>query len=286
MACDWIKMRTDLYRDPKVIMIANHLMRSTFTDEIARTLGREFHVTLNVTRNVTVGCLVSIWGVTRQQGERRGNDLFLMGVSIDVVDDICETPGFGEAMESVGWVIQEPFGLVFPGFFSEYNEEVKKTKSNAERQKDYRERKKCTTPSGGRYNSNESNAEKSREEKRNNTGRPVSVRQVSIEATWEDVRGSVQELAKSIVGERRLTPADRELAIKGVVFSGMMNGEIDELVSDIKRKVAKGGLARPWGYFKKSLIRISKEKGIDFDAQWAAIEIPAEILNPKSRVSQ
>ena len=146
MAADWIKMRVDLYRDPKVCVIADELFGSDsdlarYVDQNAQ---RAMTVTRNVTRNATVGALVAVWGVMRQRGSRQDNDLVCRGVSLRVIDDVSDLPGFGEAMASVGWVAETDNGIVFPEFFDEYNVDPKEQKASAsaERQRRYRERNK------------------------------------------------------------------------------------------------------------------------------------------------
>lgn len=145
MAGDWIKMRTDLYRDPKVSVIADGLMAhdSELSRYVNQHCQRDMTVTRNVMRNVTVGALVSVWGVMRQRGKRNGDDLVCHAVTPLVIDDIAELPGFGAAMALVGWVVQTSEGIVFPRFFDEYNvSPEEKTKSQgAERQRRYRDRK-------------------------------------------------------------------------------------------------------------------------------------------------
>lgn len=144
MAGDWIKMRVDLYRDPKVCMIADILMADD--GELAKHVNqikqRDMTVTRNVMRNVTVGALVTVWGVIRLRGKRLNDDLTLRGVSLSVIDDLSEVPGFGVAMRKVGWVEESEDGIVFPHFFEEYNvdpNEDAKAK-NAERQRRFREK--------------------------------------------------------------------------------------------------------------------------------------------------
>ena len=57
MAGDWIKMRTDLYRNPKVCVMADLLMSAD--GELARYVDqhkqRAMTVTRNVMRNVKIG---------------------------------------------------------------------------------------------------------------------------------------------------------------------------------------------------------------------------------------
>jgi hypothetical protein len=145
MAADWIKMRVDLYRDPKVCVIADELMahEGALARYVSQNCQRSMTVTRNVTRNATVGALVTVWGVMRHRGKRDGNDLVCRNVRLCVIDDVCDLPGFGEAMAEGGWVIESAEGIVFPGFFDEYNVDPneKKASAAAERQRRYRERK-------------------------------------------------------------------------------------------------------------------------------------------------
>lgn len=168
MSGDWIKMRTDLYRDPKVCLIADALMDPSgeLAGYINQNMQREMTVTRNVMRNVTVGALVSVWGVLRHRGKRVEWDLAIKGCTISVVDDLADIQGFGEAMESVGWLKQAPEGIVLPRFFEEFNvdpSEDAKAK-NAERQRRYRE--KQAEKSNGERNVTVTSKSNGREEKR------------------------------------------------------------------------------------------------------------------------
>lgn len=143
MAADWLKVRSDLYRDPRVSVMADVLMRpdGELASFVSQNCQRDMTVTRNVMRNVTVGALVSVWGVMRQRGDRDGDDLKCYRVTVSVLDDIADLPGFGDAMELSGWVVQTDEGIVFPGFFKEYNADPasRQTSSGAERQRRYRE---------------------------------------------------------------------------------------------------------------------------------------------------
>ena len=172
MAGDWIKMRTDLYRDPKVCIIADALLDSDgdLARHVSQVTGRDMSVTRNVTRNVTVGALVTLWGVTRHTGKRNGDDLFIAGATLSVLDDITDVPGFGEALQRVGWADEDESGVVLPNYYKTYNTEpdAEKKGKNAERQRRHREKRNAlrnvTAPS-------QSNAreEESREEESNTT---------------------------------------------------------------------------------------------------------------------
>lgn len=169
MAGDWIKMRTDLYRDPKVCVIADYLMAPD--GDLARNVNqicqRDMTVTRNVMRNVTVGALVTVWGVMRLRGKREGDDLVVRYGSLNVIDDLAELPGFGDAMQRVGWVEATDDGIVFPRFFEDYNvdpnEDLKA--KNAERQRRYREKAKASE-SNVTSNATVASQSNAREEKR------------------------------------------------------------------------------------------------------------------------
>ena len=169
MVGDWIKMRTDLYRDPKVCVMADILLneKGELALHVRQNCMRNMTVTRNVMRNVIVGSLVTVWGTVRHRGKRSGDNLIITGVTTSVIDDIADLPGLGEAMAHVGWAVQDDKCLIFPGFFDEYNSEpTPEPKTNAERQRAWRERNK-QTQNATVTKSNESNAreEKRREEK-------------------------------------------------------------------------------------------------------------------------
>lgn len=147
MAGDWIKMRVDLYRDPKVCALADALMKTD--GDLARYINqntqRDMNVTRNVMRNVAVGALLSVWGVMRSRGKRIDDDLVCRGVTALVIDDITEVQGFGAAMLSVGWVEEIDGAIVFPRFFEEHNTDPTESakQKNAERQRRFREKKQA-----------------------------------------------------------------------------------------------------------------------------------------------
>lgn len=172
MAVDWIKMRTDIYRDPKVSVIADALLdpKGDLARYVNQNCQSAMTVTRNVMRNVTVGALVAVWGVMRHRGKRVGDDLVCRGVSVSVLDDIAELPGFGAAMEESGWVVETDESIVFPCFFGEHNvdPEEKAKAQNSERQRRFRERRREDSPEKSNVTSNVTvtpREEKRREEK-------------------------------------------------------------------------------------------------------------------------
>jgi len=136
MADDWIRMRTDLVRDPKLLRMAKRLAE-----------GELSNVTRNVTRNAAVGAVLAIWGNARRNGrmlDESPDDLLLAGAELADLDDVSELPGTGDAMAFAGWVVEDASGLIFPGFFADYNTPVGANyrEKNRERQRRFRERKR------------------------------------------------------------------------------------------------------------------------------------------------
>lgn len=153
---DWIKMRGALLNNAKVIKMARLLLQDPEfltwfaldggTIDASRTVTLR-HVTV-VTR-VTVGGLLPVWASVNADAERHDDrHALLRDASLFEIDQIAGIPGFGKAMEAVGWLYQEPNGdgLEFSNF-TEHNTVGKErstgAKTTAERAKEYRERKKA-----------------------------------------------------------------------------------------------------------------------------------------------
>lgn len=153
---DWIKMRGALLTNAKVIKMARLLLQDPefmawfvpdgCTVDASRAVTLR-HVTV-VTR-VTVGGLLPVWASVNADAERHDDrHALLRDASLFEVDQIAGIPGFGRAMEAVGWLHQGPGGegLEF-GNFIEHNtvgrERSTGAKTTAERAKDYRERQKA-----------------------------------------------------------------------------------------------------------------------------------------------
>ena len=141
---EWIKMRVDLYRNPKVIAMADLLTNpgGDLVRSVEHMMQCDMCVTRNVMRNAVVGALVTVWGVVRRHGHRDGDDARLESSALGVIDDVADMPGFGAAMAQVGWVVDSAQGLVFAGFYAQHNVDPKEKsdQKNRERQRRYRER--------------------------------------------------------------------------------------------------------------------------------------------------
>lgn len=220
MGTDWIKMRTDLYRDPKVCVIADLLLSEDgqLSRYVNQNTQRDMSVTRNVMRNVVVGALVSIWGVLRHRGKRIQDDLVLHGCTVAVIDDIADLPGFGSAMLTVGWVEETPEGIVLPRFFEDYNvDPAEEAKSkNAERQRRYRDKHKEENANKSNVTvTSQSNAreEKRREENITTTAPlgfaefwlayPVKRGKGAAEKAWKRLRPDLQTVLDAIAIAKR-----------------------------------------------------------------------------------
>lgn len=149
MAGDWIKMRVWLARDPRVIRMADYLatqrpFMNWLTDPVRQSCKDSAyeHVTRNVTVALCVTGLLVTWGTAREQGDRVGDDLVLQHCDKYTFDAITDIECFGEAMEFVGWLVENENGSVaFPKFFKDNESPDEKHKrQNADRQARFRQK--------------------------------------------------------------------------------------------------------------------------------------------------
>ena len=83
MAGDWIKMRSNLWDDPRVARMCD------LTNE------RE---------SAIVGGLYWLWATADQHSE----DGIMLGLTLRAIDRKTGIPGFGEALVSAGWLADHP----------------------------------------------------------------------------------------------------------------------------------------------------------------------------------
>ena len=180
MSGDWIKMRVNLVTHPKVLAIAECLAYNDAYQDWSTLSGfvpsiggsdeeslRDYQDSLRVTRYVTVCALLRFWGYANEHAR----DEFISTLRISDLDEIVQVPGFGAALEAIGWAgyDKERRGVSLPNF-NEYNtsgnERSASAKTAAQRQKDYRERHKALQESDvTRDVTSNRREEKNREEK-------------------------------------------------------------------------------------------------------------------------
>lgn len=182
MAGDWIKMRLNLVTHPKVMRLAECLLDSkAYHDWAALSYGipgfpppsgdvkkRERYEALRVTRYVTVCALLRFWGYANEHVEP---DETVSGLWPDDVDEIVGVPSFSDALVAVGWIqFNSDTGVATLPNFHKYNAPSgSRGKTNAERQKAFRERQKVAKSNGssnGSSNGKRNVTNNAREEKR------------------------------------------------------------------------------------------------------------------------
>lgn len=111
MAGDWIKMRSNLRRHPKVVRIAS---------------------ALNADRLRTVGGLHAVWCLFDEHSE----DGHLCGYTTSAVDDEIGFPGFCDQLIAVEWLIQSAQDcLKLPEFDTHNGESAKRRAQEADRKR-------------------------------------------------------------------------------------------------------------------------------------------------------
>lgn len=176
---NWIKMRSSLLNHPKVIIMVNHLATDDdflnfVCDNVTVTLVTESLQQRNVTvtdivtrsalRYITVAGLLALWSSARSFSDGG----VIEGISITDLDEMAGVPGIGKALQKAGWAIyDDERKCVVLKDFEEWNDQEYKAKTNAERQRDYRIRKKEleTVTDVTKSNAEKSREDKSREEK-------------------------------------------------------------------------------------------------------------------------
>lgn len=109
---------------------------------LKRDMSRDIGVTTRVTVSIVVTGLLQIWGLVRQQGHAVERDMLVDHLSVETISRLCGVPGFGQAMESVGWVEAiEPSTLRFPRSLDHMTSpEERKRQQATERKRRQRER--------------------------------------------------------------------------------------------------------------------------------------------------
>jgi hypothetical protein len=134
MAGDWVKMRSALLANPKVHAIAKAIGRDPRAGA-ALTTGfsgcPDQVLSRHALRHVTVTALLCVWSSANEHSD----DGTLSCCDLEDLDEIAGVPGFGEAMQAVGWAISDgECKCVSLPNFSEHNTPAK-DRTAAERQR-------------------------------------------------------------------------------------------------------------------------------------------------------
>lgn len=213
MAGDWIKMRTNLDTDWRVIEMAGHL-------GIA-----ELHV---------VGCLWKLW-TWADQHTLDGNAIRVTSVTLDRFTGVT---GFAEALRKVGWLEGRDNALSFPRF-AEHNGQT--AKNRAETNKRVAKHRNANTVTDV---TQKPLPEKRREEKSNDThthsGEPV----VSNLPDWLTKPGpqNTKSAWSRLLGHIFATTGQQVDPIRAETFAMelLRRGE-EKALADIEFTILKGG---------------------------------------------
>ncbi len=119
----WIKFRDDLDTDPRVSRMAaflagtaSHYVLAADAKDLFGSVTKA--VTRHALRDVTLAGLTRVWS----HACRHTTDGIFRGVDLDYLDDLSRIPGFGQAMQLVGWAAYDAANgtLTLPNF-TEHN---------------------------------------------------------------------------------------------------------------------------------------------------------------------
>lgn len=130
----WIKMRSNLHTDPRVVRISS---------------------ALNADRLKTIGGLHAVWCLFDAHSE----DGRLSGYTKEVLDSLVGWPGLADAMEAVGWLeVVDGESLALPDFDKHNGHSAKRRAQEADRKRAARESAKASASTADK--------KRTREEKR------------------------------------------------------------------------------------------------------------------------
>jgi hypothetical protein len=130
----WIKMRTALGSDPKVIFIANDIASSArFNYWLSSGQHDKLQVGDGALRYIVTGALHAVWSAANEHSENG----VIQNADLSWIDVVSGIENLGLAMAKVGWATIVGEDLVFPKFGTNNT-------SAAERQRKYRQKKRVT----------------------------------------------------------------------------------------------------------------------------------------------
>jgi hypothetical protein len=157
MAGDWIKMRSNLRRHPKVVRMAS---------------------ALNADRLRVVGGLHAVWCLFDEHSE----DGCLYGYTPSAIDEEIGFPGFCETLIAIGWVESDGNdGLSLPDFDTHNGASAKRRAMEADRKRAERAAASEHPQDVGNASASDADKKRTREEKRRDTS--TSLRSVEGRAT-------------------------------------------------------------------------------------------------------
>jgi hypothetical protein len=165
MAGDWIKMRGELATHPRLSAIYNQLVYGDDSGFLIYVCGMDALdigvvparddtvteralrcVTERALRDVALSSLLRVWCAVNAHCKVDDTDAIMSPMTLSDLDDIAGFSGFGDAMQTAGWVLQQDDNSLRFHNFLEFNEPAclrHEPLTGAERAKLWRERKKA-----------------------------------------------------------------------------------------------------------------------------------------------
>ena len=166
MAGDWIKMRSNLWDDPRIARLCD-LTEST--------------------EAACIGALYWLWASADQHSE----DGIMHGLTIRSIDRKVDLLGFGDALVAVGWLADHPEGVRIVRFEEHNGKSAKRRCSEAVRKMSARDADKLRTETGqhedGRRteSSNDAHLEKEKEKEKESKPKSRGATASRLPADWK-----------------------------------------------------------------------------------------------------
>lgn len=224
MAGDWIKMRTNLDTDTRVIELAAML-------ELP-----ELHV---------VGCLWKLWAWADQH-TLDGNAIRVTCVTLDRFTGVA---GFADALRKVGWLDGRDSALTFPRFAEHNGQTAKKRAETKERVANHRNTKAVTDVTQKVL------PEKSREEKSNTAAACAAAEKFKTLDT-DELRRLASKLGKASGSKLDADFVWRVVVVSEAISRGM--------VSEMATKIAAKEVGKPKQYLEAAMRDECRIRGFEW----------------------
>lgn len=149
MAGDWIKMRTDLWTDPRVVKIASTLRKTQLAHQASAAV-----------KAAVVGGLYRLWSIA----DTHTTNGKLTGYDVQALDEDIGIEGFSEAVTSVGWLKLADGQLLVPRFKEHSGHSAKRRAQETVRKQV--DRSRPCPPSVRKMSASHADKMRTREEKR------------------------------------------------------------------------------------------------------------------------
>lgn len=247
MAGDWIKMRDNLWDDPRVSRLCD---------------------LVNANEATVIGGLYWLWS----NADQHTVDGAMPGLTLSGIDRKTKIKGFGKALSAVGWVADAPDGVTIPRFDEHNGASAKRRASEAKRmagKRTKRERNAHATRTGSEQDANAVRTESARDaqlEKEKRREDPSTNTASTGSSITPDDRGksggeidpSSPEMLARILAECRLAKVvdtEANAAILGRwVEHGASRSQVATALADARKSIPLGDLRM--GYVDTILERI------------------------------